>query len=259
MERVSRIGCPPISPDPRAPRPPRLLDEIRAAIRTRHYSPRTEEAYIRWVIRFIRFHGMRHPREMGEPEVTAFLTHLAIHQKVAASTQNQALSALLFLYREVLQVELTWLDGIVRAKKQVRLPVVLTVREVQAVLAHLHGVNWLVGSLLYGSGRRLMEAVKLRTQDVDFERREIIIRQGKGGKDRRTVLPDTVRRPLQDHLVRVRTQHRQDVLQGLGRVALPGAMDRKAPGASREWSWQWVFPARRFYRDRETGERRLHH
>ncbi|MCP4570756.1 MAG: integron integrase [bacterium] len=242
-----------------APRPSRLVDEIRNAIRARHYSPRTEEAYVRWIRHFVRFHDRRHPRHLGEPEVTAFLSHLATERKVAASTQNQALSALLFLYRDVLRVELDWLDDVVRAKKPLRLPTVLTVGEVQAVMTHIRGVNWLVAGLLYGAGMRLMETVGLRTQDLDFERNEIVVRHGKGGKDRRTVLPTAMKRPLAAHLSRVRILHREDLLRGAGAVKLPGALARKAPGASREWAWQWVFPASRLYRDRETGEQRRHH
>jgi len=211
------------------------------------------------VLRFVRFHGRRHPRQMGEAEVTAFLSHLAVHDKVAASTQNQALSALLFLYRDVLRLELSWLDDVVRAKQPLRLPTVLTVGEVQAVLAHLHGVNWLVGSLLYGAGLRLMEALHLRIQDLDFERGEITVRHGKGGKDRRTVLPGAVKRPLAAHLTRVQARHREDLQRGAGSVVLPGALARKAPGASRDWCWQWVFPASRLYCDRETSELRRHH
>lgn len=238
---------------------PRLLDRVRQAIRTRHYSPKTEQAYVRWITRFLVFHGKRHPDELGEPEVSAFLTHLATARKVSASTQNQALSALLFLYREVLGRRLEWMDDVVRAKRPVRVPVVLTVDEVAALLDRLRGTPWLVASLLYGSGLRLMEAMRLRTQDLDLQKGEISVKSGKGQKDRRTVLPVAVRDPLRAHLGRVKQQHDEDLRRGAGFVVLPGSLARKFPHASKEWRWQWVFPATKIYRDRETGERRRHH
>ncbi|RKZ12296.1 integron integrase, partial [bacterium] len=238
---------------------PRLLDRVRTAIRTRHYSRRTEKAYTSWVRRFVLYHDKRHPGEMGEAEVTAYLSHLATERRVAASTQNQALSALLFLYREVLGIDLPWLDDVVRAKETVRVPIVLSVYEVQAMLAEMTGVNWLVASLLYGAGLRLLEALRLRTQDLDFGRGEITVRRGKGGKDRRTMLPKAVQPPLMAHLDKARDQHRTDLRHGRGAVALPDAMERKSSGAAREWTWQWVFPASRFYKVPETGERRRHH
>ena len=238
---------------------PRLLERVRQAIRIRHYSPKTEKAYTNWIRRFVIFHGKRHPDDLGATEVSAFLSYLALTRKVSASTQNQALSALIFLYREVLERDLPWLDDIVRAKRPVRVPLVLTVDEVSALLEHLHGVHWLVASLLYGSGLRLMEAMRLRSQDLDTERGEITVQMGKGQKSRLTMLPIALREPLTAHLDRVRQQHHGDLRQGRGFVVLPGALARKYPGASREWCWQWVFPATRTYLDRETKERRRHH
>ena len=238
---------------------PRLLDRVRQAIRVKHYSPKTEKAYTSWVRRYVVFHGKRHPDELGAAEVSAFLSHLADVRKVSASTQNQALCALLFLYREVLGRDLPWLEDLTRAKRPAKVPVVLTVEETTALLANLHGVPWLVASLLYGAGLRLMEAMRLRIQDLDVAKREIVVRRGKGQKDRRTVLPASVRKPLLAHLERVKAQHRTDLAAGTGSVAMPEALVRKYPGASREWLWQWVFPASRFYRDRESGEMRRHH
>lgn len=238
---------------------PRLLDEFRRAIQARHYSRRTEKAYATWIRRYVYFHGKRHPKDLGAEEITAFLSHLATDRKVSASTQNQALSALLFLYREVLGFDLPWLDGIVRAKRTVKVPVVLTVREVELVLARMHGAPWLVASLLYGAGLRLLEAMRLRVQDLDFRSGEITVRHGKGGKDRRTMLPTKVAHPLRAHLEIVKRQHEADLAQGAGYVELPAALGRKYPGAALEWSWQWVFPATRHYLHRETGQRRRHH
>ena len=195
---------------------PKLLDQVRERLRVKHYSLRTEDAYLHWMRRFIHFHARRHPREMGGPEVESFLSHLATAGRVAASTQNQALAALLFLYREVLGVELPWLDGMVRAKQPARLPVVLTEKEIAALLARLDGTRWLAASLLYSTGMRLLEGLRLRVKDVDFERREITVRDGKGGRDRRTMLPERLIEPLRSHLVRVRALHEQD-LSVLGR------------------------------------------
>ena len=238
---------------------PRLLDRVRQTIRVKHYSPKTEKAYTSWVRHFVIFHGKRHPDELGATEVSAFLSHLANVRKVSASTQNQALCALLFLYREVLGRDLVWLDDLTRAKRTAKVPVVLTVEETTALLSRLHGVTWLVASLLYGAGLRLMEAMRLRIKDLDLARREIVVRSGKGKKDRRTMLPGVVCKPLLAHLERVKVQHQADLATGTGSVELPEALARKYPGAAREWSWQWVFPASRFYRDRETGELRRHH
>jgi integron integrase len=235
-----------------------LLDRVRDAIRVRHYSPRTEDAYVAWIRRFIVFHGRRHPRELGAPEVTAFLSSLAA-RGVSASTQNQALSALLFLYEVVFGERLGWLNDIVRAQRPARLPIVLARHEVSSVLSQLRGPVWLMASLMYGAGLRLLESVELRVKDVDFERGELTIRDGKGGKDRVTMLPAAVKEPLREHMARVHAQHRADVVIGHGKVALPWALRAKYPRAEREWAWQWVFPATRFYVDRATGDRRRHH
>jgi len=241
------------------PQPPRLLDCVRLAIRAHHYSPRTEEAYIAWIKRFIFFHDKRHPAEMGADEVTRFLSSLALHGHVSASTQNQALSAILFLYQEVLRQDLPWLDGIVRAKRSVRLPVVLTRDEVQAVLSQLRGTSRLIATLLYGAGLRLLECARLRVKDVDFATNQILVRGGKGDKDRVTLLPASVKADLARHLDAARRQHEADLRHNAGWVALPGALDRKYPNAGREWAWQWVFPATRIYVDRETGKHHRHH
>ncbi len=239
---------------------PRLLDQVREAVRARHYSCRTEKAYIHWIKRYIFFHGKRHPAELGASEVTAFLTSLAVHDKVAASTQNQALSALLFLYREVLSVELPWLaDIIIRAKRPQHLPVVLTRDEVRAVLQRLDGAPRLMALLLYGAGLRLLECCRLRVKDVDFATNQIVIRHGKGGKDRVTMLPAAVKAALIAHLERARKQHQADLRHGAGWVELPSALTRKYPNAGRDWGWQWVFPATRMYVDRLTAQRRRHH
>jgi integron integrase len=238
---------------------PRLLDEMRARMRRLGLSLRTEEAYVGWVRRFILANGKRHPREMGAPEVEAFLTGLATHGQVAASTQNQALAALLFLYREVLGQELPWLDNIRRAKKPQRLPTVLTREEVAAVLAQMSGVTWLMAGLLYGAGLRLMECVRLRVQDVDFARSEITVRQGKGGKDRRTMLPALVAEALQCQMAEARRLHERDLGAGFGAVWLPHALDRKYPNAAREWAWQYVFPASMRSVDPRSGVERRHH
>ncbi len=244
---------------PMPPPKPRLLDRVRATLRMRHYSRRTEQAYVAWIRRYIFFHGKRHPADLGPVQVAAFLTSLAVDGHVAASTQNQALSALLFLYREILEVDLDWLDGIVRAKRPQRLPVVLTRDEVLAVLRRLGGAPWLMATLLYGSGLRLLECCRLRVQDMDFGANLIVVRGAKGNKDRTTVLPGVIKADLMRHLARVRQQHQQDLEIGAGWVELPGALARKYPNAGREWCWQWVFPATRFYRDRETGQLRRHH
>ena len=242
-----------------APRPPRLLDRVRHALRARHASRTTEKAYVAWIRRFILYHDKRHPAEMGASEVTKFLTSLAVDGNVAASTQNQALSALLFLYRHVLDQDLPWLDGVVRAKRPARLPVVLTREEVRAVIHALRGPPRLMAVLLYGAGLRLLECARLRVKDVDFATNQVVIRGGKGEKDRVTMLPAAVRDDLARHLEAVREQHQVDVRQGAGWVELPGALARKYPHAGREWGWQWVFPATRFYVDRATGQRRRHH
>ena len=244
---------------PAEPPQPKLLDRVRHAVRARHYSRRTEKAYVHWIKRYIFFHGKRHPAEMGAAEVTAFLTALAVCDRVAASTQNQALHALLFLYREILGVELPWLDALVRAKRPQHLPTVLTRDEVRAVLERLDGVPRVMALLLYGAGLRLLECCRLRIQDVDFAANQITIRDGKGAKDRRTMLPGTVKADLAKHIERVRALHQRDLHQGAGWVELPWALARKYPNAGREWAWHWVFPATRFYVDRATGQRRRRH
>ncbi len=223
----------------------RLRAQIRATLRAGHYSHLTERAYVGWIRRFVLFNGGRHPAELGAEQVGAFLSHLATQAKVAPSTQNQALNALLFLYRRVLGSELPWLDDVVRAKKPVRLPTVLTVDEVRAVLTELTGVYWLIGSLLYGSGLRLMECLRLRVKDLDFAQRQIIVRNGKGGRDRVTVLPNSVVAALEVHLEQRRDQHRRRLGLGGGEVYLPYALHRKYPNAGRAWAWQWVFAASR--------------
>ena len=238
---------------------PRLLDRVRERIRYRHYSIRTEKAYVAWIRRFILFHGKRHPAEMGGAEVEAFLSYLANQGNVAASTQNQALSALLFLYRHVLGVELPWLDGIERAKKPRRLPVVFTRAEAAAVLSALDGRHWLMASLLYGAGLRLMECVRLRVKDLDLAQHSITVRDGKGGKDRITVLPVSLVPHLEAQLARARAVHQRDLDQGFGAVWLPAALARKYPSAPREWPWQYVFPSGKRSRDPRSGAVGRHH
>lgn len=240
--------------------PRTLLGRLRAAVRARHYSPRTEESYVGWVKRFVVFHGRRHPDQLGEAEVRAFLEHLADRVRVSASTQNQAVAALLFLYDAVLGRRLAVSpQGIVHAKELQRLPVVLSREEVRAVLAQLRGVARMVALLLYGSGLRLLECLSLRVKDVDFHRGEIRVGGGKGGVDRVVPLPVRVQGPLADHLARWRARHARDVEGGGGRVVLPGAFERKVAGAATEWAWQWVFPAQRTHRDGGSGEERRHH
>ncbi len=238
---------------------PRLLDELRARVRRLGLSIRTEEVYADWARRFILASGKRHPREMGAKEVEYFLTELAVKGKVSASTQNQALSALLFLYREVLGQELPWMDEIRRAKRPERLPVVLTHGEVADVLAQMNGVTWLMASLLYGAGLRVMECVRLRVQDVDFIRREIMVRHGKGGKDRRTVLPAVSIEALQGQLALARQVHERDLEAGFGKVWLPAALERKYVNAAKEWSWQYAFPSRQRSLDPRSGMESRHH
>ena len=237
----------------------KLLEQVREAVRTRHYSIRTEEAYLRWVREYILFCGKRHPAELGAAEVSAFISHLAVERKVSASTQTQALSALLFLYREVLALPIGWVDDVERAKKPKRLPVVFTREEARAVLGHLREEVWLMASLLYGSGLRLMECVRLRVKDLDFARLQIAVRDGKGGKDRVTVLPASLVEPLERQLERARALHELDLREGFGHVHLPYALARKYPNAAREWCWQYVFPARHRSRDPRTGREQRHH
>lgn len=238
---------------------PRLLDQVRSVIRTRHYSRRTEEAYTYWIRQFILFHDKRHPLEMGKGEVEVFLSWLAEKRNVAAATQNQALNAVLFLYRDVLQTEMGRLEGVTRAKKPKRLPVVLSREEVRSVLNSMEGTPRLVAGLLYGAGLRLLDGLRLRVQDIDFAANELLIRDGKGGKDRRTMLPQSLVPLLQSHLEHVRQQHVNDLAQGHGSTWLPHALARKYPRANRDWRWQYVFPAAKRWLDEEQGEWRRHH
>jgi integron integrase len=240
-------------------RRPTLLEVVRARLRTERYSVRTERAYLGWIRRFVLFHRKRHPEQLGEPEVSAFLSHLATESRVSASTQNQALAALLFLYQKVLGRELEWLGAMVHAKRPAHLPVVLSREEARALLAHLEGPTRIVAGLLYGGGLRLLEALRLRVKDLDFDRREIVVRRGKGQKDRHTVLPNALVEPLRAQLATALRQHRDDLATGAGAVELPDSLSRKYPSAPREWAWQWVFPATRTYVDRETAEIRRHH
>jgi len=246
-------------PSDRGAHPPKLLDQVRHEIRRRHFSPRTEEAYVGWIRRFILHHGKRHPADMGEREVGDFLSSLATERRVSPSTQNQALAALLFLYHEVLRTRLPWLEGVVRARRPPRLPVVLTRAEVDAVLTGLEGVPRIMAALLYGAGLRLMECCRLRVKDIDLARGEIVVRDGKGRKDRITMLPSSLRDALGAHLRATHLQHQNDLRHGWGHVELPGALAKKYPNASREWAWQWIFPATRRYRDLETRQWRRHH
>ncbi|MBN2575627.1 MAG: integron integrase [Deltaproteobacteria bacterium] len=244
--------------DRKSDSPPGLLDRVREALRARHYSPRTEKAYLGWVHRYILFYGERQVEDMAEAEIGAYLSSLA-EAKVSASTQNQALAAMLFLYQQVLGRKLAWLGNLVHAKRPKHVPVVLARDEARAVLANLDGVPWLVSALLYGGGLRLLEALRLRVKDVDLRRREITVRRGKGGKDRRTVLPNALVERLRSHLAAVKEFHDRDLSLGRGAVALPEALARKYPHAAREWIWQWVFPATRTYLDPDTRETRRHH
>ncbi len=241
------------------PKEPRLLDRVKDAVRRLHYSRRTEAAYVHWIKRFIYFSGRRHPAEMGEAEVTAFLNHLARERNVAAATQNQALSALLFLYRQVLGEPLAWLDQLDRVKRPARVPTVLTAGEARRLLAAMDGVKWLMASLLYGSGLRLRECLKLRVKDVDFDYGQIVVRDGKGGKDRVTMLPASVVAPLKAQLAAARRLHERDLADGYGDVELPDALARKYPRAPYEWAWKFVFPSHKLSVDPATGVIRRHH
>lgn len=239
---------------------PRLLDQLRDRIRLKHYSLRTEQAYLQWVKRYILFHGKRHPADLGKEEIESFLTSLAVDRNVAASTQTQALSAILFLYKEVLGIEPPWLPNLTRAKKPVRLPTVLGRDEVQALLSQAEDpLLGLIMRLLYGTGMRLLEGLRLRVKDVDFARNEIVVREGKGNKDRVTMLPASLREALQAHLKVVRAQHDADLAAGRGEVWLPDALAAKYPNAARTWGWQYVFPAAGFSVDPRSGAVRRHH
>lgn len=239
--------------------PRKLLDRIRDAVRTRHYSIRTEDAYVTWAKRFILFHGKKHPSAMGAEEINVFLTHLAVDRNVSASTQNQALSAILFLYREVLGEKVGWITEIVKASRPQRLPVVFTREEVVEILRRMSGVERLAAELLYGTGLRVIEAMRLRVKDVEFGRHEILVRDGKGRKDRHTMLPRSLGEGLQAQMAKARVLHDEDLGRGLGSVYLPYALERKYPRASKEWGWQYVFPASRVSYDPRTGVRRRHH
>jgi integron integrase len=236
-----------------------LLDQMRGAMRSRHYSKRTEQAYLLWVRRFITFHHGVHPADMSEHEINEFLTHLAVEEHVASSTQNQALAGLLFLYRNVIGIEVGSLGGVVRARKPKRIPVVMTKDEVRAVLAQLDGTFLLMASLMYGTGMRLSEVLRLRVCDVDFGAYEIAVRDGKGGKDRVTMLPETLVAPLKRQLKLAKAVHDRDLADGWGRVIMPDALERKYPNASAEWRWQWVFPQDRRWRNYKTGQQGRHH
>lgn len=238
---------------------PKLLDQLRQSLRARHYSRRTEQTYCNWVKRFIHFHNVRHPAEMAETEINVFLTHLAVEEKVSASTQNQALSALLFLYRHVIGREVGDLGDVIRARKPKRLPVVMTREEVKAVLANMRGDKWLIASLMYGAGLRLMEGLRLRVQDIDFARNEIHMRDSKGSKDRITMLPESLKAPLKDHLKKVKAIHERDVADGWGRVQMPSALDRKYPNTPTDWRWQWVFPQENRWTNPQTKEQGRYH
>lgn len=238
---------------------PKLLDEVRTVMRLRHLSIRTEEAYVQWIKRFIIFHDKRHPRELGAAAIRDFLSYLAVERNVAAATQNQALAALLFLYREVLQIELPRLNDLERATKPKRLPVVLTRQEVQAVLLHLTGTNHLMAGLLYGAGLRLLECLRLRVKDVDFQAHQLTVRDGKGAKDRVTMLPRSLADELRHHLEQVKALHKEELRAGFGTVYLPYALAGKYPSAERQWGWQYVFPAVRRSVDPRSGVMRRHH
>lgn len=238
---------------------PKLLNQVRYAIRARHYSIRTEDAYVQWIRRYILFHGKRHPRDMGATEINEFLTDLAVRGKVAASTQNQALSALLFLYKEILHQDIGSLKSVIRAKKPARLPVVFSREEVRDVMYHLAGMKWIMAYLLYGSGLRLMECIRLRVKDVDFSYNQIIVRSGKGNKDRVTMLSQKVKEPLKKHLETVKATHDRDLSEGYGNVYLPYALERKYPNAGTSWGWQYVFPALKRSIDPRSGMERRHH
>ena len=255
---------PPTPPDPDAaaqvPKPaPRLSERLLHAMQVRHLSPRTQEAYLDWARRYWQFCNRRDPAHCGAEQVTAFLTHLAVHGRVAAATQGQALSAILFLYRHVLELNLPWLEGLVRANRPKRLPTVLSRGEVRTLLAHLHGTPHLMGLLLYGAGLRLLECCRLRVKDIDFDSNRITIRSGKGNKDRYAILPAVAKPLLKHQLEHVSRQHHIDLEAGSGYVELPNALDQKLPNAARELPWQWVFPATRHYEHPETGQRRRHH
>ena len=238
---------------------PKLLTQVRQVIRTKHYSRRTEEAYVNWIRKFILFHNKRHPAEMGEKEIAEFLSHLAMKRNVSASTQNQALCAIIFLYREIIHKKIGEIEELVWAKKPKRIPTVFSRSEIKAILSNLNGAKWLMASLMYGSGLRLRECLQLRIKDIDFEYKQIIVRSAKGEKDRVTVLPEKLIIPLKNHIAKVKLLHERDLRDGFGSVYLPDALDRKYPNAQFEFGWQWLFPAPNISTDPKTGIRRRHH
>ena len=238
---------------------PKILDQLRHKIRLCGYSIRTEQTYVDWNRRFIVFHGKKHPKDMGEEEVEQFLTHLAVRRNVAASTQNQAKCAILFLYKEILKQDLDWLKNVKSAKRSERVPVVLSKSEVEAILSSLEGVYWMAGHILYGAGLRIMECVRLRVKDIDFEMNQITVRAGKGKKDRRTVLPTLIKKDMSRHLIKVKALHENDLSKGYGDVYLPFALERKYPNANKEWGWQYVFPSKSRSVDPRSGKTRRHH
>jgi integron integrase len=238
---------------------PKLLDQVRNALRTKHYSMKTEKAYVHWIRRYVLFHNKRHPKDMGEKEINEFLTHLAVKEKVSASTQNQALCAIIFLYKHVLNKEIGKLEELVWAKKSKRTPVVFAREEAKAVLDNLTDTNWIMAKLLYGAGLRLTECLQLRVKDIDFRYKQIVVRDAKGDKDRVTMLPEKTIEPLKKHLEKVKQQHEQDIKKGFGMVYLPDALERKYRNANKEWSWQYVFPATQISTDPRTKVRRRHH
>lgn len=248
-----------INQNPASVQPPRLLDQLRRCIRDKHYSLRTERSYVYWARWYIRFHGLRHPAEMGAPEIQTFLSYLANERNVSASTHHQALCALLFLYKNVLQIELPWLDHLQRPVKPARRPTVLTRQELELVFAQMEGVYLLIARLLYGTGMRLMECAQLRIKDIDFQRREITIRQGKGGKDRITMLPLSLVPPLREQVALAKTWYDDDRLNRRNGVMLPGALERKYPAAGTQWGWYWVFPSDHESTDPRSGVIRRHH
>jgi len=246
------------SPSPRR-KPPRLLDRVRHALRSRHYSRKTEKSYCQWIKRFVIFHHMRHPKEMGETEINAFLSHLALKRKVSASTQNQALSALLFLYRRVLKRDIGDLGEVIRARRPKHLPVVMTRDEVRSVLDRMDGEIWLLACMMYGAGLRLSECLRLRVHDIDFKANQIVVRSGKGFKDRLTMLPDKAKERLMGHFKEVKRMHERDLGDGYGDVEMPYALARKYPNAGRSWGWQFAFPQKTRWVDPETGKQGRHH
>jgi integron integrase len=248
-----------VMPMPTTDKKPKLLTQLSQAMRSRHYSRKTEATYIHWVKRFIFFHHVRHPQEMAEPEINAFLTNLAVKEHVSSSTQNQALCAIIFLYKYVLDRKIGDLGEVIRARQSRHVPVVMTKDEVKAVVSHLLGDKKLMVSLMYGAGLRLMECLRLRVQDIDFSRNEITVRDGKGAKDRISMLPESLKEPLRQHLVKTKSVHESDIKDGWGYVLMPYALDRKYPNAPRDWRWQWVFPQEKRWKNTKTGEQGRHH